>query len=84
MRKLGVGIAGLVGGLLVGFLVVEIIIRTAVDDPSQLADSLPLALLVGFTTPMLAIVGVLVALGINNRSRRQDASSSSRPTRSPR
>lgn len=83
MRRLGVGIAGLVGGLLVGFLVVEVITRTAVDDPSQLADSIPLALLVGFTTPVLAIVGVLVALAVDNRSHRRDASSS-RVTRTPR
>lgn len=84
MRRLGVGIAGLVGGLLLGFLVVEIITRVAVDDPSELADSIPSALLVGFTTPVLAIVGVVVALAIDNRSHRQDASSSSRPTRGPR
>jgi Family of unknown function (DUF5957) len=70
MRRLGVGIAGLVGGLLLGFLVVEIIARTAVDDPSQLADSVPLALLVGFTTPVLAVVGVVVALAIDTRSHR--------------
>lgn len=70
MRRLGVGIAGLVGGLLLGFLVVEIITRTAVDDPGQLADSIPLALLVGFTTPVLAIVGVVVALAIDSRSHR--------------
>ena len=83
MRRLGVGIAGFVGGLLVGFFVVEVITRTAVDDPSQLADSIPLALLVGFTTPVLAIVGVLVALVIDTRSHRQGASSS-HGTRSPR
>jgi hypothetical protein len=44
--------------------------------PSQLADSIPLALLVGFTTPVLAIVGVLVALAVDNRSHRRGASSS--------
>ena len=69
MRRLGVGIAGLVGGLLAGFLVVELIARFAVDDPGQLADSLPLAVLVGLITPVLAIVGVVVALAIDTRSR---------------
>jgi hypothetical protein len=75
MRRLGVGIAGLLGGLVAGFVVVEVITRTAVDDPSQLADSIPLALLVGFTTPVLAIVGVVVALAIDNRSHRRHGSS---------
>lgn len=82
MRRFGVGIAGLVGGLLLGFLVVEVITRTAVDEPSQLADSIPLALLVGVTTPVLAIVGVVVALAIDRRSQRRDGST--HPTRSPR
>ena len=71
MRRLGVGIVGLLGGLIAGFIVVEIVTRTAVDDPNRLADSLPSALLVGFTTPVLAIVGVLVALAIDNRTRRR-------------
>jgi len=69
MRRFGVGIVGLLGGLVAGFVVVEIITRTAVDDPSQLADSLPLALLVGFTTPVLAVVGVVVALAIDKGRR---------------
>lgn len=84
MRRLGIGIAGLVGGLVAGFITVEIITAVAVDEPGQLADSVPLALLVGLATPVLAIVGVLVALAIDNRTHRRDASSSSRPTPSPR
>jgi Family of unknown function (DUF5957) len=69
MRRFGIGIAGLLAGLVTGFVVIEIITRTAVDDPAELADSLPLALLVGFTTPVLAVVGVIVALAID-RGRR--------------
>ena len=42
----------------------------------------PLALLVGFTTPVLAIVGVVVALAVDRRSQRRDGSTY--PTRSPR
>ena len=70
MRRLGAGIAGLLGGLVAGFIVVEIVTRTVLDDPGRLADSIPLALLVGVTTPVLAIVGVLVALAIDNRTHR--------------
>ena len=76
MRRLAVGIAGLLGGLVAGFIVVEIITRTAVDHPRELADSIPLAVLVGFTTPALAIVGVVVALAIDNRSHRRHGPSS--------
>jgi hypothetical protein len=76
MRKLGIGVAGLVAGLLVAFGVVEVITRVALDDPSRLDDSLPLALLLGFITPVLAIVGVVVALAIDNRSQRRGGSSS--------
>jgi hypothetical protein len=76
MRRLGAGIAGFLGGLVAGFIVVEIITRTVVEEPGQLADSIPLALLVGFTTPVLAIAGVVVALAIEGRSHRRGDSSS--------
>ena len=75
MRKLGIGIMGLLSGLILGFVAIEVIVTTAVDEPSQLAESPPLALLVGLTTPVLAFVGVVVALAIDRRLRRQDRSS---------
>lgn len=42
MRKLGVAFIGLIGGLLVGFLLTEVIARTAMSGSGQLPDSLPL------------------------------------------
>jgi hypothetical protein len=75
MRKLGVGIIGLLGGLIVAFVAIEIIVTTAVDEPSQLAESPPLALLLSFTMPVLALAGVVVALAVDGRLRRQHHSS---------
>ncbi len=69
MRKLGVAALGLFGGLLIGFLLTEVIARIAVGGTGQLSDSLPLALLLGLLTPLLAIVGVVVALVIDGRMR---------------
>jgi Family of unknown function (DUF5957) len=71
MRKLGVAFIGLIGGLLVGFLIHEVIARIAMSGSGQLPDSLPLALLLGFLTPALAIVGTVVALVIDGRIRRR-------------
>ena len=71
MRKLGVAFIGLIGGLLVGFLVHEVIARIAMSGSGQISDSLPLALVLGFLAPALAIVGVVVALVIDCRMRRR-------------
>ena len=75
MRKLGIGITGLIGGLIVAFVAIELIVTTAVEEPSQLADSPGLAVLVGLTTPVLAFAGVLLALAIHGRLRRRDRTS---------
>lgn len=74
MRKLGIAI-GLFGGLLVGFVAHEIIAGVALSGTGQFPDSLPLALLVGYLTPVLGIVGVVVALAIDSRAGRRDESS---------
>jgi hypothetical protein len=71
MRKLGVAFIGLISGLLVGFLIHEVIARIAMSGSGQLPDSLPLALLLGFLTPALAIVGTVVALVVDGRIRRR-------------
>ena len=71
MRKFGVAFIGLIGGLLVGFLLTEVIARIAMSGSGQLPDSLPLALLLGFLTPALAMVGAMVALLTDGSMRRR-------------
>ena len=69
MRKLGVAALGLFGGLLTGYLLIEVIARIVLGNDGQVPDSLPLALLLGYLTPVLAIVGVVIALVIDGRMR---------------
>ena len=71
MRKLGVAFMGLIGGLLVGFLVHEVVARIVMSGSGQLPDSLSLAIVLGFLAPALAIVGVVAALVIDGRMRRR-------------
>ena len=52
MRKLGVAFIGLISGLLVGLLFADVIARVAMSGSEQLPDSLPLALLLGFLSPL--------------------------------
>jgi hypothetical protein len=73
MRKFGVAILGLLAGVIVGFGLTELIAGIALGANGGMIDGafpLPLALLLGYLTPVLAIVGVVVALGIDGRSRR--------------
>ena len=64
MRKFAVAVLGLLSGLVVGFLLTETIAVTAVFGVGggQLPDSPLLALLLRSLTPVLAMVGVVVAL----------------------
>ena len=71
MRKLGVAFIGLITGLLVGFLFTDVIARIAMSGSGQLPDSLPLALLLGFLSPALAIAGTVLALVIDSRMQRR-------------
>jgi hypothetical protein len=71
MRKLGVAFIGLISGLLVGFLFTDVVARIAMFGSGQLPDSLPLALLLGFLSPALAIAGTVLALVIDGRMQRR-------------
>lgn len=71
VRRLAVADLGLFSGLLTGFLLIEVIARIALGSDGQMPDSLPLALLLGYLTPVLAIVGVVLALVIDGRMRHQ-------------
>jgi hypothetical protein len=71
MRRLGVAVLGFLSGLLTGFLLVEVIALITIGSDGQVPDSLPLALLLGYLTPVLAILGVVLALVIDGRMRHQ-------------
>ena len=71
MRRLGVAVLGFLSGLLSGFLLIEVFVRIALGSDGQVPDSLPLALLLGYLTPVLAILGVVLALVIDGRMRHQ-------------
>jgi hypothetical protein len=77
MIRLGVTVLGLLGGLLIGFLLTETIAIIAVFGvgSGQLPDSLLLALLLRSLTPVLALAGVVLALAIGSRTRGPDGSS---------
>lgn len=76
MRRLGFGFLGLLGGFLCGFIIHDVLTRVLLDD-GMFPDSLPLALVVGFLTPALAVIGAVVALVIDNRhTRRRGAGAS--------
>jgi ABC-type antimicrobial peptide transport system permease subunit len=66
MRKLIVGLVGLLAGLLVGFVAHELLARALTED-GTFPDSTPLAILVGFLTPVGAVAGVVAALGVDHR-----------------
>ncbi len=69
MRRLGVAVLGFFSGLLTGFLLIEVIARISLGSGGQMPDSLPL--LLGYLTPVLAILGVVLALVIDGRMRHQ-------------
>jgi len=77
MRRLGVAVLGLLGGVVVGYLLTEAIAITAVFGVGggQLPDSMLLALLLRSITPALALAGVVVALVVDGRTRRPYGSS---------
>ena len=69
MRRLGVAVIGFFIGLLASFLLIEVIARTAQISDGQMPDSLTQAFLLGYFTPVLHIIGVVVALAIDGRVR---------------
>ena len=77
MRRFGVAALGLLGGVVVGFLLTEAVAITAVFGigGGQLPDSVWLVLLLRSITPALALAGVVVALVVDGKTRRPDGSS---------
>lgn len=73
MRKFGVAVLGLLVGIVAGFILTEVIAVIALGSFGA-ALPMPLAMLLGFITPVLAVVGIFVALGIDSRTRRPDRS----------
>ena len=69
MRTLGAALVGLVGGLLTGFLIQEVVARLVLSGGGQLPDSTALSL--GFVTPTLAVAGAVAAPVIDARTRRR-------------
>lgn len=67
-RRIGVALLGLVCGGVAGFVIHELVARIvlAVND-GLLPDSLALALLLGYVTPVLAVVGLFTAVGMERR-----------------
>lgn len=67
MRTLGVAILGLFAGLAVGFLLFsEVVGRLAVDDGQVHA---PWTFVIGFGPQVLAVVGAVLAVVVDNRIR---------------
>jgi hypothetical protein len=71
MRKLGVAVLGFFSGLLTSFLIIEVIARISLGSDGWMPDSLPLGLLLGYLTPVLAILGLVLALVFDGRMRHQ-------------
>ncbi|MGH3728725.1 MAG: hypothetical protein ACRDTU_08215 [Micromonosporaceae bacterium] len=74
MRAPGVGILGLFCGLLAGFMVTEIVAVSVMGPGGQLPESLPLMIVLGWISPVMAVVGVVVALLIDGRIRSRNGS----------
>ena len=71
MRTPGAALVGLVGGLLTGFLIQEVVARLVLSGGGQFPDSTALALFLGFVTPALAVAGAVAAPVIDARTRRR-------------
>jgi hypothetical protein len=75
MRTLGVAVLGLFSGLLLGFLITEVVTIAAGAASGTLPDSPLLLHALAWITPLAGAVGVAVALGIDRRrGRRTDPS----------
>jgi len=71
MRTLGVAILGLFAGLAVGFLVFsELIGRIAVRAGDGAVEA-PWTFVIGFGPQVLAVVGAVLAVSIDNRRRQR-------------
>ena len=71
MRPLGAALVGLVGGLLAGFLIQEVVARLVLSGGGQFPDSTALALFLGFVAPALAVAGAVAGPVIDARARRR-------------
>jgi hypothetical protein len=64
MRKAGIGILGLVGGVLLAMIVQDLLANAFLQD-----GTIPVALAItlGLLMPVLGVVGVIVAIQMDNR-----------------
>jgi hypothetical protein len=71
MRTFGFAILGLVAGLVLGFVVIEVVARAALPDGGNPVESvpLPLALMLGFGPFLFAVIGAVAAPLIDQRVR---------------
>jgi hypothetical protein len=73
MRTLGLTILGLVAGLVAGLLLTDVVARIAMSDGGDVAENLPLAVLLGLVPMILAVLGGVVAPLIDRRAQAQRA-----------
>jgi hypothetical protein len=67
MRKIGIALLGLIGGLVGGFLLTEAISIGIYLVAGQVPDSTAVVTTLRFLTPTLAIAGVVIALTLDGR-----------------
>ncbi len=72
MRTLGVAVLGLFSGLLLGFLITEVVAVAAGAAAGGLPDSPLLLTALAWITPLAAAAGVAAALGIDRRRRHRE------------
>ncbi|GAB3536119.1 hypothetical protein GCM10027403_15750 [Arthrobacter tecti] len=68
MRKVGFGVIGLICGLLAGFIAHDLLAPLLLANGGSLRAPLPLAILMGLLTPVLAAVGIVVGVLIDSRT----------------
>lgn len=65
MRKVGVGALGAVGGVLLALILQDILAVAFLQDGTI---PFPLAIVLGFLMPVLAVVGAVIAVLLYNRN----------------
>jgi hypothetical protein len=67
MRTVGFTVLGLAAGLVAGLLLTDVVTRIAMPGGGNIADNLPLAMLLGFAPIILGILGAVTAPLIDRR-----------------